>query len=46
MKHLCFVPQASLQLFVVVLLLATGCQSMHDGAIEKMGTEKRDFLVE
>lgn len=46
MKHRCFASQASLQLFVVALLLATGCQSVYYGAMEKMGTHKRDILVE
>ncbi|QXD32776.1 MAG: DUF2959 family protein [Verrucomicrobia bacterium TMED71] len=46
MKHLCFVSQASLLLFVVALLSETGCQSIYCGAMEKMGTHKRDILVE
>ncbi|MDA7640637.1 DUF2959 domain-containing protein [Opitutaceae bacterium] len=46
MKHRCFASQASLPLFVVALLLATGCQSVYYGAMEKMGTHKRDILVE
>ncbi len=46
MKHRCFASQASLPLFVVALLLATGCQSVYYGAMEKMGTHKRVILVE
>ncbi len=46
MKHRRFASRASFPLFVVVLLLATGCQSVYYGAMEKMGTHKRDILVE
>lgn len=33
-------------LIVLVTLLATGCQSVYYGAMEKMGTHKRDILVD
>ena len=33
-------------LFVLIALLATGCQSVYYGAMEKMGTHKRDILVD
>ncbi len=33
-------------LIVLVALLATGCQSVYYGAMEKMGTHKRDILVD
>ncbi len=33
-------------LMVLIALLATGCQSVYYGAMEKMGTHKRDILVD
>jgi len=33
-------------LIVLIALMATGCQSVYYGAMEKMGTHKRDILVD
>lgn len=38
--------QSLFALFVIVSLLATGCQTVYYGAMEKMGTHKRDILVD
>lgn len=46
MEHRRLISQMSVAMFVLIVLSATGCQSVYYGAMEKMGTHKRDILVD
>lgn len=46
MEYRSLISRRPVNLFVLIALLVTGCQSVYYGAMGKMGTHKRDILVD